>query len=66
MGKKSSESSQRAKQVSVSAQCIFNKPVGKRQQALQARIAKRQQSNDESLIDFSEIPELTAEQLRKA
>jgi uncharacterized protein (DUF4415 family) len=49
----------------VSAQSI-SKPLDKRQETVLSRIAKRQQAEDDSQIDFSEIPELTAEQLRKA
>jgi uncharacterized protein (DUF4415 family) len=50
----------------VSAESIFNKPIPKRKQAVLTGIAKRQQAGDESKIDFSDIPELTAEALRKA
>jgi uncharacterized protein (DUF4415 family) len=47
----------------VSAESIFNKPLTKRQQAILRRIAKRQAEGDDSGIDFSDIPELTNEQL---
>lgn len=66
MAKKPSESSRRGKRVNASAESIFSKPLGKRQQSVLARIAKRQATEDESRIDFSDIPELTAEELRKA
>jgi len=61
--KKSSASSQPAKLVSVSAEDIFRKPLTKRQKAILNRIAKRQAAGDDSEIDFSDIPELTDEQL---
>lgn len=66
MAKKSSESSPRAKRVNVSAESIFSKPIGKRQKAVLARVAKRQAAGDDSQIDFSDIPELTEEELLKA
>jgi uncharacterized protein (DUF4415 family) len=66
MAKKSSESSRRGKLVSVSAESIFSKPLSKRQRAVLARLAERQAAGDDSQIDFSDIPELTEEQLRKA
>ncbi len=66
MAKKSSELSRRGKQVSLSAESIFSKPLSKRQKAVLARLAQRQAAGDDSQIDFSDIPELTDEQLRKA
>ena len=50
----------------MSAESIFSKPIASRQKAALSRIAKRQAAGDDSRIDFSEIPELTSEQLRKA
>jgi uncharacterized protein (DUF4415 family) len=50
----------------VSAESIFSKPLSKRQRAVLARLAERQAAGDDSQIDFSDIPELTEEQLRKA
>lgn len=50
----------------MSAESIFSKPPGKKQKAALTRIAKRQAAGDDSRIDFSEIHELTEEQLRKA
>lgn len=63
MAKRPSVSSRRARQVSVSAESIFNKPPGKAQKAVLTRIAKRQAAGDDSEIDFSDIPSLTGEQL---
>jgi len=63
MEKKSSASSRPAKLISVSAESIFNKPVGKRQKAALARVAERQAAFDDSGIDYSDIPALTNAQL---
>jgi uncharacterized protein (DUF4415 family) len=64
--KKRSASSPRAQRVSVSAESIFSKPLGKKQKDTLRQIAKRQAAGGDSAIDFSDIPELTAEELRKA
>ena len=61
--KKPSASSQPTKLISVSAEAIFSKPVGKKQKAALSRIAKRQAAGDDSDIDCSDIPPLTNEQL---
>jgi uncharacterized protein (DUF4415 family) len=63
MAKKSSASSRRGKLVSVSAESIFNKPSTKQQENALARIAARQAAGDDSQIDYSDIPQLTDEQL---
>jgi uncharacterized protein (DUF4415 family) len=63
MAKKSSESSRLGKQVSVSAESIWNKPLTKRQKATLSRIAERQKRGDDSRIDYSDIPALTDKQL---
>ena len=63
MAKKSSVSSRRGKQISVSAESIFSKPLNKRQKAVLAQIAKRQATGDDSDIDYSDIPPLTGAQL---
>lgn len=63
MPKKSSESSRRAKPTRKSAEFIFTKPLTKRQQGVLDRIAKRQANGDDSGIDYSDIPPLTAKQL---
>ena len=47
----------------MSAESIFNKPVSKRQKAALARVARRQTAKDDSGIDYSDIPALTAAQL---
>ncbi len=47
----------------MSAESIFSKPVSKQQKAVLSRIAKRQAAEDDSQIDYSDIPELTDEQL---
>ena len=61
--KKSSASSRPAKQISVSAESIFSKPVSKAQKGVLSRIMKRQAAGDESGIDYSDIPPLTDQQL---
>jgi uncharacterized protein (DUF4415 family) len=63
MVKKPSESSRRVRQVSVNAESIFNKPLAKRQQTALSRIAQRQAAEDDSAIDYSDIPPLTDEEL---
>jgi len=65
LAKKLSASSRRGKQISVSAESIFSKPLNERQQAVLARIAKRQAIGDDSGIDYSDIPALTDEQLAR-
>ena len=59
MAKKSSASSQQEKRVSVKAGDIFSKPLSSKQRAMLAELAKKPDSE----IDFSDIPELTDEQL---
>ena len=61
--KKLSESSRPAKQISVSAECIFSKPLCKKQKTVLSRIAKQQAADDDSDIDYSDIPALTEDQL---
>jgi uncharacterized protein (DUF4415 family) len=63
MAKKLSASSRRGKQISVSAESIFGRPLNKRQKTVLARIAKRQAAGDDSDIDYSDIPPLADEQL---
>lgn len=50
----------------MSAESIFSKPLDRKQKAALTRISRRQSVDDDSNIDFSDIPALTAEQLRKA
>ena len=59
MRKKSSASSQPAKLVSMKAEDIFNKPLTRQQKAMLQRIKDKPDSE----IDFSDIPQLTDEQL---
>ena len=61
--KKSSVSSRPAKLISVSAESILNKPLSKKQKAVLSRIAKRQAAEDDSDIDYSDIPRLNDKQL---
>jgi len=49
----------------VSAESIFSKPLNKRQKAVLTGIAKRQAADDDSEIDYSDIPALTDEQLAR-
>lgn len=65
MAKKSSVSSRRGKQINVSAESIFSKSLNKRQTAVLGRIASRQVAGDDSGIDYSDIPALTDEQLKR-
>ena len=59
MAKKLSGSSRRGKLIRVKAEDIFGKPLSKQQQEMLSRLAAR----PESEIDYSDIPELTDEQL---
>jgi uncharacterized protein (DUF4415 family) len=63
MAKKSSASSRPGKQIRVSAESIWNKPLTERQQTALEGIAKRQRRAGASLIDYSDIPALTNKQL---
>ena len=63
MTKKSSASSRPAKQISVSAESIWNKPLTETQKAVLKRVAKRQKNNDDSQINYSDIPAFTDKQL---
>ena len=63
MAKKSSASSQPAKQIRVSAESIWNKPLTEGKTAVLAAIATRQKRGDDSGIDYSDIPALTDKQL---
>jgi uncharacterized protein (DUF4415 family) len=47
----------------VSADYIFNKRLTAKQKAVLRKIKARQDADDDSGIDFSDIPELTNEQL---
>ena len=63
MAKKSSASSRPGKQIRVSAESIWNKPLTKRQKAALDGVARRQKRADASQIDYSDIPALTDKQL---
>ena len=65
MGKRSSESSRRAKRINVSAKSIFSKPLNKTQEAMLARIGRRQAAGDDSGINYLDIPALSDEQLAR-
>ena len=47
----------------MSAECIFSKPLCKKQKTVLSRIAKQQAADDDSDIDYSDIPALTEDQL---
>ena len=66
MAKKSSASSRPAKRISVSADYIFNKPLTAKQKAVLRKLKRKQEAGDDSGIDYSDIPELTEEQLKHA
>lgn len=66
MAKKSSESSRPAKLTSASARSIAKKPLSKRQSAVLSGIAKRQAADDDSAINYSDIPSLSDELLAGA
>ena len=59
MAKKSSASSQPEKLIRMKAEDILNKPLTRQQRTTLKRLAKKPDSE----IDFSDIPELTDEQL---
>ena len=60
MAKKSSASSRRGKQIRVSAESIWNKPLTELQKAALDSVAKRQKRADVSQLDYSDIPKQTA------
>lgn len=63
MAKKSSASSRPGKQIRVSAESIWNKPLTKRQAAALDGVVARQKRGEVSRIDYSDIPALTEKQL---
>lgn len=63
MTKKSSASSRPAKPTRRSAESIWDKPLTSRQKAALDRVSKRQKQEDNSRIDYSDIPRLTGKQL---
>jgi hypothetical protein len=64
--KKSSVSSRPARLKRVSAEDVLTKPLSKWDKADLARIAKLQAVEDDSQIDYSDVPALTKEQLANA
>ena len=62
MAKKLSVSSRPGKQIRVSAESIWNKPLTERRQAALKGVARRQKRADVSQIDYSDIPALTDKQ----
>jgi uncharacterized protein (DUF4415 family) len=62
MAKKLSASSRPGKQIRVSAESIWNKPLSKRQKAALEGVRKRQKRGAAE-IDYSDIPALTDKQL---
>lgn len=48
-----------------SAESIFGKPLAASQKKVLARVAESQKLGDDSDIDFSDIPELTAKELKQ-
>ncbi len=50
----------------MSADYIFNKPLTAKQKAALRKIKAKQDAGDDSDIDFSDIPDLTEEQLASA
>ena len=65
MTRKRSASSQGVKLVSMSSEDIKNRKWTERERSAIRRGAERQAAGDDSHIDFSDIPELTPEQLSK-
>jgi uncharacterized protein (DUF4415 family) len=63
MAKKRSVSSQPDRPISASAGSTSSKPLSEKHRTLLARIAKRQAAGDDSGIDYSDIPDLTDQQL---
>lgn len=63
MAKKLSASSRLEKQISVSAESIWNKPLTERQNAALGCVGRRQKRAGVSQLDYSDIPALTDKQL---
>src|SRR5271157_5194048 len=59
MAKKLSASSRLGKQIRVTAESIWNKPLTERQKAALDGVARRQKRADVSQLDYSDIPKLT-------
>jgi uncharacterized protein (DUF4415 family) len=65
MAKKASASSRPRKQISVSAESIWSKPLTERQKAALGGVRKRQKRAGVAEINYSDIPALTDKQLRQ-
>jgi uncharacterized protein (DUF4415 family) len=63
MAKKLSVSSRPGKQIRVSTESIWNKPLPRRQKAAVDGVARRQKRANVSQIDYSDIPALSDKQL---
>lgn len=63
MAKKSSASSRPGKQIRVSAESIWSKPLTERQKAALKRVGSRQNRENIAQIDYSDIPAFTDKQL---
>ena len=63
MAKKLSASSQLGKQIRVSAESVWNKPLTKRRKMALDGVAMRQKRAEDSQIDYTDIPALTDKQL---
>src|SRR5580658_1409433 len=63
MAKKLSASSRPGKQIRMSAESIWNRPLTERQKATLDAVARRQKLADTSQVDYSDIPKLTDKQL---
>ena len=66
MTKKSSGSSQPGELIRVSADSIFKAPLSEQQNTVLKEFAAKQASEDDSGIDYSDIPALTDEQMATA
>ncbi len=63
MAKKSSVSSRPGRQIRVSAESIWNKPLAERQKKALEDVRQMQKQADVSEINYSEVPALTDQQL---
>lgn len=66
MTRKSSASSQPGELVRVSADSIFKAPLNEEQKTVLEEFAAKQAADDDSGIDYSDIPPLTDEQMANA
>lgn len=66
MTKKLSESSLPGELTSVSAASIFGAPLSEQQRAVLVEFSRRQEGEDDTDIDYSDIPAITDEQYARA